>query len=89
MQKVIDLYPMKEQPMPTAKELTEIMLQALLDGFTILEGHLNSHPRSIDHIRWVAKEGDPGCQGAAVVVALLEKKVSKLKSRIINTSTGA
>lgn len=82
MNNVTQLFPSKQ--MATAQEITEAFLQSLLDALAGLDKHLDSFPRSLDHVRWVANEGDPGCKGAAVVVAQLEKRVSKLKARIIN-----
>ena len=71
----------------TPREYTEQYMQLILDTLNVLDKHLTAHPESLSHIRWVANEGDPGCQGAAVVVAMMEKKVSKLKARIINNPT--
>lgn len=75
---------MPNQRKPAApQETTENMLQILMDGFDLLDEHLDHHPRSLDNVRWVAREGDYGCRGAAVVVALIEKKASKLKTRVM------
>ena len=73
-----------KQPNLTPRDMTEQLLQAILDGLTVLDGHLNSYPDSLNHIRWVANEGAPGCTGAAVVVALMEKNISRVKARILN-----
>lgn len=77
---VQDLHPRVSTP----REITESMLQTLIDGVALLDEHLNKHPDSINHVRWVAKEGDPGCQGAAVVVTLIERGLGRIKTRIMN-----
>lgn len=74
----------KEPPMHTPQGLTEELLQALLEGTHALDMHLALNPDSLNHVRWAANEGDPGCKGAAVVVALIEKNMSRIKARIMN-----
>lgn len=80
---VINMQTPKEPPALTPRDMTEQLLQAIYDGTEALNIHLAAHPDSINHVRWVANEGDAGCTGAAVVVALMEKNLSKVKARIM------
>lgn len=85
---VLNMNNTQEPPITkTPTECMEDLLQAMLDSMDAAQLLLNAYPGCLTHVRWVAKEGDPGCCGAAVPVALLEKKVSALKARIINNPT--